>query len=321
MQQIINILPEIYQLFLPRSFSLQIKNDSNFIETRRVELQDYLRLLIAVPHARDNPLLFEFLGLGLPPTARIKLKPGETLSDVRIPKALQKDGATFFAVDALTSPSKEITQTLKRYSDFEAFNDKIRYSYEDNHPQLFKTLPDFPIKRSKLLEDHDSKEFNESRRLLLQAYLHKLLKVPHTNENPHFWKFLGLVDYAYYAGQMNERLINPEDRTATSSSVRASVATPATSSSSSLTSDSSEEDTPASTTTTTSSTVVPSSPKSSAPSTSLTPSSPKNTSSNSTKTGGFSSLFKKENSNTTITGVKKVQTRHKQVDDDENEDL
>jgi len=231
---------------------------------------------------------------------------------------LQKDGATFFAVDALTTPSKEITQTLKRYSDFEIFNEKMHYAYEENHSQLAKNLPDFPIKRSKLLEDHDSKEFIESRRLLLQAYLHKLLKVPHANENPHFWKFLGLVDYAYYAGQMTERLINPDDRTQAATTMRASIATPSTTSSTSsstVTSDDEEEDTkvkPKS---------VPSSPKSS--SSSVAPVSPKSSASPTKSSGssGFSNLFKKENPNTTATGVKKVQTRQKQTDDDENDDL
>jgi hypothetical protein len=320
----------------PSKKLFQTREGPEFIESRRVELQDFLRQLIAVPHAQDNPLIFEFLGLGLPPTARLKLKAGESLTTIRMPKAIQKDGATFFTVEALTEPSREITQTLKRYSDFEAFNEKICDAYNDNWPQLVKSLPDFPIKRPKLLEDHDSKDFIESRRLLLQAYIVKLLKVPHAADNPHLWKFVGLVDYAYYAGQVNERLVHPDDRSPSTNT------TPTTSRSSSLTnnnstsgtsSSSSTSGTPSSVTSASSSSSVTtaSSTSSSNSYTSLPSPSPKNTTASGTGgsggsglqslTSGFSNLFKKDNT-TTVTGVKKVQTRQKRGDsDDENDEL
>jgi len=101
---------------------------------------------------------------------------------------------------------------MRRFSDFEAFYEKIRDAYSEGHPTHLKSLPEFPLKRPRFLQDHTSKEFVEERRLLLQAFLKKLLEVPLAAENPHFWKFVGLVDYAYYDDQGAERLKNPDIR-------------------------------------------------------------------------------------------------------------
>jgi len=194
----------------PKSPLKFLKPTPELLEDRRQGFEKYLQKLVLVPHAQDNPLLFEFLGLGLPPGARLKLKEGETFTAVRVAKVEVRDGVTYYVVEALTSPSSEITQTLKRYSDFEEFDERMQGYYTTHDSKLAKQLPELPIKHNKLLENHKSDDFIERRRLLLNSYLRKMIEVPQAKDNPHFWKFVGLVDYAYYHNQLQERLISDE---------------------------------------------------------------------------------------------------------------
>ena len=59
-------------------------------------------------------------------------------------------------------------------------------------PYFLSTLPQPPHKSVKLLVPHMDKHFVEQRRVLLEAYLQRMVRVPQVAKNQHFLSFCGV---------------------------------------------------------------------------------------------------------------------------------
>lgn len=69
----------------------------------------------------------------------------------------------------------------KRYSALFALYEKVESAYVDTH--LSENLPAFPPRSLKLFQDHKAREFREERRIAIDTWLNKLVKVPRIGMN------------------------------------------------------------------------------------------------------------------------------------------
>lgn len=86
---------------------------------------------------------------------------------------------------------------LKRFGQFFEMDQLVRASVPPQGSsaateRLLASLPTVPGKQSKLLFDHMEESFIEHRRLLLENYLHKMLRHPLAATNKHFLAFCGV---------------------------------------------------------------------------------------------------------------------------------
>jgi len=85
---------------------------------------------------------------------------------------------------------------LKRYSQFYDMDTAVRAAYI-NKPDLLATLPAPPARHAKLLTDHMDNTFVEQRRVLLENYLQKMIKVEAVVRNKDFLLFIGIKPDAH----------------------------------------------------------------------------------------------------------------------------
>eukprot|EP00457_Paulinella_chromatophora_P007202 gb/GEZN01007223.1/.p1 GENE.gb/GEZN01007223.1/~~gb/GEZN01007223.1/.p1 ORF type:complete len:390 (-),score=60.27 gb/GEZN01007223.1/:270-1439(-) len=190
----------------------------DFIKERQAGLEQYLKRLVQLPHAAENPLIFDFLGLGMPRTgARYELPSGQQLGEVQvvsdqIKETKQGRKVVFFTINARLLPSRAVSTSHRRYKEFQAFHQKLTAALQIEDETVLSKLPEFPMRRFRLVEDHTSHDFRKTRRALLHKYLTELVQIPLAANSPFFWKFVGFVDFAYKKDKLQERLKLLEDR-------------------------------------------------------------------------------------------------------------
>jgi len=81
---------------------------------------------------------------------------------------------------------------LKRYVEFHALDADLRRTLAISHPDVLAILPDLPGREMKLLTDHLYPRFIEQRRILLQAYMQRLITIREVVERPDVLDFLGV---------------------------------------------------------------------------------------------------------------------------------
>mmetsp|Transcript_28988 Transcript_28988/g.94452 ORF Transcript_28988/g.94452 Transcript_28988/m.94452 type:complete len:155 (-) Transcript_28988:53-517(-) len=77
-----------------------------------------------------------------------------------------------------------------RYSAFASFDAELNKAFERDH--LRSSFPRLPPKKSKLFTDHTKPEFVEERRLALQEYLQRIVRLPRIAEHSVVRRFLQL---------------------------------------------------------------------------------------------------------------------------------
>ncbi|CAM9679683.1 unnamed protein product [Phaeothamnion confervicola] len=115
---------------------------------------------------------------------------------VRVPRAHVSsgpntaDGRRVVRFDVLTQAGGASHSVSRRFSDFDELDCLIRSAFRGHH--LESSLPALPCKQLKLLADHFDQQFIDARRHQLEAYLRRLVAVPHVAVNPDLLDFLGI---------------------------------------------------------------------------------------------------------------------------------
>merc|ERR1719285_392183 len=92
----------------------------------------------------------------------------------------------------VNSICKETDHVMRRYNEFKEYDTALRVDLRDKKPGLVVRIPQLPMKEPKLIRDHFHEDFVERRRILLESYLKRLVKVEALRTHPLTIKFLGL---------------------------------------------------------------------------------------------------------------------------------
>jgi hypothetical protein len=167
-----------------------------FIDDRRDKLQKYFQALVQVPHASTNPHLLKFLGIRQPDEEKEQSR----VVKIQVVEAQIEGKVTFFTVEAYGEESETPVRTFSRFNQFSAFNDQMRIWINTHHPELLESVPTFPMKRIPIIQNHCDPSFVESRRLLLQLYLNKLMILEPVPTSPPLLKFAGFMTRDFVRG-------------------------------------------------------------------------------------------------------------------------
>jgi len=187
--------------------------DQEFIENRRMLLENYLKKVLIMPDFKHSNILTSFL---TPDIDEIVLPPAHTggrqkpvdlddvqdvdeddeITSVTIPQAqiLKNDHAIFTINCSNANKRKSFGEwtVLKRFAEFHAFDIQLRTDLAENQPQTMHLLPNLPTRQPKLLIDHLEESFIERRRILTEAYLKRLIRHAVFRKHPITLRFLGV---------------------------------------------------------------------------------------------------------------------------------
>lgn len=71
----------------------------------------------------------------------------------------------------------------------------VQNDLKRSHPDLVASLPPAPSRKSRILHDHTDPAFVERRKILLETYLNKMLRIGPVAKNDHFLKFCAVPGY------------------------------------------------------------------------------------------------------------------------------
>mmetsp|Transcript_26326 Transcript_26326/g.63452 ORF Transcript_26326/g.63452 Transcript_26326/m.63452 type:complete len:263 (-) Transcript_26326:393-1181(-) len=170
-------------VFPPKKLKFfQSHTSPEFVEERRVLLENYLRKLVAVKNLAKHSVLMGFLTKGKQ-KLEIKEKDEEMpedveITDISIPTTRVMSDHVLYQIDLVNERKRKTYSkwtVLKRFTQIWEMDQKLRASLADD-PDKLATLPPAPQRKAKLLHDHMDPSFIESRRILLQNYLKKIIK-------------------------------------------------------------------------------------------------------------------------------------------------
>mmetsp|Transcript_19478 Transcript_19478/g.39388 ORF Transcript_19478/g.39388 Transcript_19478/m.39388 type:complete len:263 (+) Transcript_19478:20-808(+) len=170
-------------VFPPKKIKFfQNHSSPEFIEERRVLLENYLRKLVAVKNLAKHSVLTAFLTKGKQ-KLNVKEKDEKMPEDVEItavsiPATRIMSDHVLYQIDLVNERKRKTYSkwcVLKRFTQIWEMDQKLRQSLVEE-PEKLATLPPAPQRKAKLLHDHMDPTFIESRRILLQSYLEKLIK-------------------------------------------------------------------------------------------------------------------------------------------------
>lgn len=187
--------------------------EQEFIENRRMLLENYIKKALLMPDFKHSNILTSFL---TPDIDEIVLPPAQTggrqkaidlndvldvdeddeVTSVGIPQAqiLKNDHAIFTINCSNANKRRSFGEwtVLKRFAEFHAFDIQLRTDLLENQPHALQLLPNLPTRQPKLLIDHLEESFIERRRLLAEAYLKRLIRHSIFRKHPITLKFLGV---------------------------------------------------------------------------------------------------------------------------------
>jgi hypothetical protein len=85
--------------------------------------------------------------------------------------------------------------SLKRFTDFFEMVKVIREDMVESNPSAFALIPSAPSRKSRLLNDHSDPRFVEQRRVLLEHFLNRLLRIEAVASHDAFLKFCAVPGY------------------------------------------------------------------------------------------------------------------------------
>lgn len=189
--------------------------DREFIENRRMLLENYCKRVLTMTDFKHSTIVTSFLTpdideIVLPPSSTggrttpvnlddvLEVDDDDEITAVSIPQAqiLKNDHAIFTMNCANANKRKSFGEwsVLKRYAEFHVFDIQLRTDLADNDPEAIEHLPSLPTRQPKLLIDHLEESFIERRRILLEAYMKRLIRVPTFRKHHLTLRFFG-VEY------------------------------------------------------------------------------------------------------------------------------
>jgi len=187
----------------------------DFCEGRRVLLDNYLKSLLTIKELSTSTELIGFLSHS-----------DESLSDQKVSQEeidqYEREKVENILVtdqnDEITSvsiPSFQIVASdyvlyamrvynmnkeeqysqwtvMHRYSEFKEYDKVLREQLTVKYPHLLRDVPQLPMKEPKMIKNHFDKDFIERRRLLLDSYIKRIIKVKALRRHSLTIKFLGV---------------------------------------------------------------------------------------------------------------------------------
>jgi len=101
------------------------------------------------------------------------------------------DIVTWFEVESNRAEDSFKNRVCRRFQDFIELNQQIRAAFKGH--VLFERIPKFPQKHLKLIVDHTTVGFVQTRRAELERYLRQLVQLPYVSEMIPFLTFLGII--------------------------------------------------------------------------------------------------------------------------------
>jgi hypothetical protein len=189
-----------------------------FIEQRRVLLETFMKKLSEVDdfmsssHMRlfletdrreiikveSQPVESKELDYGFPEGtasrqstfAKLGEYVSEEVAEVWIPSVKEMSDHTLFQIHCANGDKNRTEMSewvaLKRYADFVELDEKMKEAY----PLLKPHLPPLPDKALRVWQDHTDPKFIEERKLLLENYLKKMIRIEQIVNDRYFLRFL-----------------------------------------------------------------------------------------------------------------------------------
>jgi len=187
----------------PKFFFAHTNDD--FIEERRVLLENYLKRIVLHQLVSASSPLQEFLKV-LQLDEKHYRQPSHIVSmmndppddveitGVSIPTTRAMSDHILYRVDVVNVRKRKTFSkwtVMKRFGQFYEMDTMLRTEFADV-PSALADLPSVPARKTKLLNDHMSDAFIEERRVLLESYLNKLIRVMPVVRHKAFLTFLGV---------------------------------------------------------------------------------------------------------------------------------
>jgi len=173
--------------------------DPAFIEERRILLQLYCRRMNSVRDIADSHIFKQFFQsdqlerLVAVPDDSFVFPDDTEITQVDIPTARTMSDHVLYKID-LSNARKRSSfsqwSVLKRFVQFHDMHAAVSADFV-HEPYFLSTLPQPPSKSAKVFVDHMDKHFVEQRRVLLEHYLQRMVRVPKVAKNQNFLRFCG----------------------------------------------------------------------------------------------------------------------------------
>ncbi len=162
-------------------------------------LENYLKKLVLDKKLATHPTLTEFLTKGKQKSERKsedeELPEDVEITEISIPATRVMSDHVLYTIDLVNERKRKTYSkwtVLKRFTQIYEMDVKLRESLQEDEDAL-ETLPPAPQRKVKLLFDHMDASFIESRRILLQNYLKKLIRCPVAIRSTIVLEFLGVT--------------------------------------------------------------------------------------------------------------------------------
>lgn len=199
-----------------RHIKLVINHKSkDFCEERRVLLDNYLKTLLSTKDLSDSSILIGFLShsdesLSNEKVSQEEIDEYERAKVEKIMVTDENDEITSVSIPIFRVVGSEYVlyslsvhnmnkepeysqwNVLHRYSEFKEFDTALRLLLVEEAAHLIPKLPQLPMKQPKMIRDHFAEHFVEKRRLLLESYIQRVVKVREFRRYPLTIKFLGV---------------------------------------------------------------------------------------------------------------------------------
>jgi hypothetical protein len=187
----------------PKRFSFL--QTASFIEDRRILLENFCRKLLAVDNYAAGECFVTFFSTDRHEDESVKKIEADT-SDAKLPNDVEITGVTIpstrimsdhvlYQIDVENNKKRSSYSrwtVLKRYGQIFEMDALVRVEFAEN-PTLLAQMPDLPARQNKLLVGHMESSFVEQRRVLLENYFERMLRILPIVRNETFLSFLGVM--------------------------------------------------------------------------------------------------------------------------------
>lgn len=192
----------------PKRFKLFVTHTTPaFIEERRVLLENFLRKLCQVPDIAQGAPFTAFLGSDreqdTEQTQKIEqdqknysqsMPEDVEITGVTIPATRTMSDHVLYQIDLENNKKRQSFSrwtVLKRFGQIYDMDAQLRAEFA-GQLHILSAMPQLPARQVKIMTNHLDQAFVESRRVLLENYLSKMLRVVDVVRNRTFLTFLGV---------------------------------------------------------------------------------------------------------------------------------
>jgi hypothetical protein len=177
-------------------------SDKSFIEQRRVLLETFLIKIFENERMMNAKCVKTFMendimdseAYGLDEDAKVQDYISEEVSEVYIGGVKHMSDHTLFQIYCANGEKGQRGDmnewvSLKRYADFCDLDAELRQEFAAN-AVLLSMFPPLPPKATKMITDHTDSSFVEERKLLLENYLKRMIRIREVVNHRSFLRFL-----------------------------------------------------------------------------------------------------------------------------------